>query len=521
LANCGGVCDTISTDLNGNFRFLGYAPGDYTLDETDLPGYTSVSDSDGGDANQISLTLVAGNNSTGHSFVDTPATCTAPGVAISDPADGQTGVLLSDNTLTVTFDQPMSTEGGGSVLDIGNYDGKIDNITPGFGDVDILNVTYDPNSYTATLTIDTSDEDWVSGSQFQLTIKSGLENPCGTQMGTNEFVLFTTEAYISGQVLNSLDNKSIYGVTIELDDAVCTLGTDCAATTTDLDGNFIFSGITPGNYILVQTNLPGYSSISDSDPPIDDNLVSITLAAGSNSTGHLFTDAPACAGGANFVASTSPADSEIGVSLSTDTLTVVFNQPMITYGGGSVLDIGNYDNKIDNLESGFGDVDILNVTYDPNTYTAILTIDTSDEDWVPGSQFQLRIKDSIKNACDVRPAANVDVFFTTDLVISGQVRDDLDGDGDLADTDPGIAGVTVELKDDICLFGSTIQTATTNAGGFFTFSNLSPGIYTICETDPGSYVSTADSDGSNDNQISVFLVAGANSIGHKFLDSIP
>ena len=106
------------------------------------------------------------------------------------------------------------------------------------------------------------------------------------------------------------------------------------------------------------------------------------MAAGSNSTGHLFTDLPACLGGVNFVTSTTPANGATGVSLSTTTLTVTFNQPMITYGGGSVLDIGNFDNNIDNLTLG-GDVPILDVSYNPNTYTATLTIDTSDPQWKP------------------------------------------------------------------------------------------------------------------------------------------
>ena len=117
---------------------------------------------------------------------------------------------------------------------------------------------------------------------------------------------------------------------------------------------------------------------------------------------------------------------------------------MMTYGGGSVLDKGNFDNNIDNLTLG-GDVPILQVNYDPQTYTATLVIDTTDKDWKPGSQFRLRVKDSIKNACDARPAANADYFFTTDLIISGQVRDDVDGDGDLNDLDTGISGVTVQL----------------------------------------------------------------------------
>ncbi len=57
-----------------------------------------------------------------------------------------------------------------------------------------------------------------------------------------------------------------------------------------------------------------------------------------------------------------------------------------------MLDKGQFDNNIDNLTLG-GDVAILSVTYDPITYTATLTIDTSDPEWQPGSQFRLRIKE--------------------------------------------------------------------------------------------------------------------------------
>jgi hypothetical protein len=119
----------------------------------------------------------------------------------------------------------------------------------------------------------------------------------------------------------------------------------------------------------------------------------------------------------------------------------------------------------------------------------------------------------------VKPTgSDVDVLFTTDLVISGQVRNDLDGDGDLTDQDPGISAVTVGLYDGT---NTLVATATTNSGGYFTFGTLSPGTYYVRETDPVGYTSTADSFGANDNEITVTLVAGANSIGHKFLDAPP
>ena len=510
--SCNGISNT-TTDLNGNFNFYGCLPGHYTLVETDPAGFSSVSDSEGANDNQITLTLAAGSNSTGHIFVDSPVPVWRRALPARIRQMAQTGVLLSDNTLTVTFDQPMITYGGGSVLDIGNFDNNIDNQTLG-GDVKILDVSYDPNTYTATLTIDTADPQWQPGSQFRLRIKDKLKNACDVKMAANVDVFFTTAAFVSGQVLNNLDSKGIYGVLVELTGASC--GGSCGTTTTDLNGDFIFSGLSAGNYTLLQTNLPGYNSVSDSDPPNDDQVnLTLQLAATPQAISSPIRRRACAAPG---VVSTNPGNGVSGISLSTSTLTVTFNQPMITYGGGSVLDKGNFDNNIDNQTLG-GDVPIVGVSYDPNTYTATLTIDTSDPDWLPGSQFRLRIKDGLKNACDVKMAAQVDVFFTTDLVISGQVRNDVDADGDLNDLDLGITGVTVELSNGVCVLGSTCPSADTTSGGFFIFNAVTPGNYTLVETDPPGYFSTNDSAGGNDNQIPLTLVAGTNSIGHRFLDS--
>ncbi|MEO8357395.1 MAG: SdrD B-like domain-containing protein, partial [Chloroflexota bacterium] len=512
--SCGASCGSTTTDQNGNFRFAGFAPGSYTLTQTDLPGYSSVSDSNPPNDNLIALTLTAGSNSTGHLFTDV-STCTG-GVSFvvsTNPANGATGVSLGITTLTVTFNQPMITYGGGSILDVSNFNNAIDNLSLG-GNVPILGIAYNPNTYTATLTIDTTDPQWQPGSQFRLRIKNSIKNACNVNpTGSDVDVLFTTAAYISGQVRNNLDSQGIYGVTVGLSGGSC--GASCGTTITDINGNFLFSGFAPGNYTLTETDLPGYISISDSTGP-NNNLVTLTVTAGSNSTGHFFIDSPSCTAGANFVASTNPVNGTTGVSLNTVTLTVTFNQPMITYGGGSVLNVGNFNSAIDNLTLG-GNVPILGMSYNPNTYTATLTIDTSDPDWKPGSRYRLRIKNNVKNACNVSPSgADVDVLFTTNLVISGQVRNDIDGDGNLTDPDAGIASVTVRLYNSL---NALVGTTATNAGGYFTFGNLSPGTYYVRETDPPGFASTADSFGANDNEITVTLTAGANSIGHKFLDA--
>jgi hypothetical protein len=167
-----------------------------------------------------------------------------------------------------------------------------------------------------------------------------------------------------------------------------------------------------------------------------------------------------------------------------------------------------------------GDVPITNVSYNPNTKTATLTINTADADWKAGSQYRLRVKGGISSACGTGQGINVDILFYTDTQISGQVRHDINANGSLVEAEPGIAGVPVELYNGVCTLGVNCPITNTNAGGFFTFSALVPGAYVIYETDLNGYVSTADSYGANDSQITVNLVAGTTSTSNIFLDTL-
>ncbi|HMP90187.1 MAG TPA: SdrD B-like domain-containing protein [Kiritimatiellia bacterium] len=100
--------------------------------------------------------------------------------------------------------------------------------------------------------------------------------------------------------------------------------------------------------------------------------------------------------------------------------------------------------------------------------------------------------------------------------ITGQVREDLDGDGDLLDPDPGIPGVIITLLNSNSV---VVGVTTTDVNGAYAFTNLLPGSYTVVETDPVGYYSTADAVGPNDNMIPVTLISGQNSTGNDFLDA--
>ncbi|NEQ77023.1 MAG: Cna B-type domain-containing protein, partial [Okeania sp. SIO2C9] len=109
---------------------------------------------------------------------------------------------------------------------------------------------------------------------------------------------------ISGTVFEDTDNNDtgdtpLEGVTITLlDDQGATVDT----TTTDANGDYIFTDVAPGDYQVVETNLPGYQDVSEVDGGNDGgddtdggnnnivNNIPVILTPGENDTGNDFVD---------------------------------------------------------------------------------------------------------------------------------------------------------------------------------------------------------------------------------------
>ena len=73
------------------------------------------------------------------------------------------------------------------------------------------------------------------------------------------------------------------------------------------------------------------------------------------------------------------------------------------------------------------------------------------------------------------------------ITISGEVYNDLNGNGKLDPGDPGLSGWTVNLL----LGGSVFETTTTDSSGDYSFSDLGPGTYTVREVVPAGWLQTA------------------------------
>ena len=75
-----------------------------------------------------------------------------------------------------------------------------------------------------------------------------------------------------------------------------------------------------------------------------------------------------------------------------------------------------------------------------------------------------------------------------DINVSGEVYNDLNGNGTLDPGDPGLPGWTVDLYDSN---GNLIATTTSDANGDYSFSDLGPGTYTVEEILPAGWIQTA------------------------------
>jgi len=116
-------------------------------------------------------------------------------------------------------------------------------------------------------------------------------------------------------------------------------------------------------------------------------------------------------------------------------------------------------------------------------------------------------------------------FGETLATLSGNVFADTDGDGIRDAGENGISGVTVTLTGTDVNGNDVNRTATTDANGNYTFTDLPAGTYTITETQPTAFNDGADAVGSaggdlapTDSIIRVPVGAGTTSTNYAFAE---
>ena len=255
------------------------------------------------------------------------------------------------------------------------------------------------------------------------------------------------------------------GVTIRLTPAA---GGTAQTATTDANGNFLFTNLPPGNYVLTETVPAGFTQ---TEPASATGAINVTLASGGSSINNTF---------GNFR------------GILTGTISGV---KFLDVNGNGVRDPG---------ESGQGGVTIT--LTGPAGFTARTATTAADGTFsftgVPFGAYTLSetVPGGFRQTVPASPGTiPVNLFFgqgTSALnvfgnqalfaSISGTKFNDANGNGVRDPGETGMSGITIRLTPS----SGAALTATTDASGNFSFTNLAAGSYVLSEVVPPGFVQT-------------------------------
>ena len=501
----GTVVGTAVTDANGDFTFFDVPDGNYTIEISDTGAVLGsfFGSTPAAVAGQLAVTM-AGAAVTGINFGYTGAAdigdliwSDANGNGVRDPGEPGIGNVTVDaiDVATMTVIGTTTTGPDGRYL--------FENLVPGSYTVSVTDTnnelvgatqTGDPDEGPVTCTVcDQAGSATVSYSTIELDEDFGYQ--------------LSSLPDISGNVFEDLDadgvrepptDTGIGAVTLVLIDAGPDglFGTnddiEVASTTTAADGSYSFPDVQSGSYQVVVTDhtqvLEGYRLTSGLDrvpvmvaaadiTGIDFGYVRGSGTASIGDTVWLDLDRDGNQSGGE------PGIGEVTVELWLDADgNGVFNPAFDTLVTTRVTDAnGGY--RFAGLDAGQYFVNVDSSTL-PGGMPAGSLVRT---DGVGDTSSLIHLsEDEYFDMADFGYGAAAGVGAIGDRVWS-----DVDGDGIQDPGEPGIAGVTVELRD---VFGTLLATAVTDGDGSYLFTGLAPapeyGVTVITGTLPGAYNTT-------------------------------
>ena len=116
-----------------------------------------------------------------------------------------------------------------------------------------------------------------------------------------------------------------------------------------------------------------------------------------------------------------------------------------------------------------------------------------------GTTRALAVSPALQEETGPHPLLGSAHVLTDTGAIQGLVWNDRDGDAQIDDGEPPLAGAVLTLRE---VEGPLLLTRTTGADGLYLFANLAPTFYELTETDPPGYISTTS------NQLTVRVREG-------------
>ena len=515
-----------TTDADGNYIFPDLRPGVYTVTETQPTGYGDggeTAGTTGGDVTDdviANIVLASNTDSTGNDFDET--TSSIAGTVFEDlnndgqPDVGESGIAGVEVTLTGTDDLGNPVTLVTTTDADGNY--LFENLLSG---------TYTVTETQAVGYEDGKDDAGTAGGDATTVNDEISAIPLAPGVDETEYdfgeILLSS---IAGTVFDDLNNDGVQdagelgiaGVEVTL------TGTDdlgnpvSLTTTTDADGNYIFTDLRPGTYTVTETQPLDYNDGFDTAgseggdaTTVNDEISAIDLLPFIDAVDYDFAELqPASISG---------------------TVVDDFGNPIpnveLTLSGTD--DLGNPVTLVTTTDA---DGNYIFEDLRPGTYTVTETQPTGygDGGETAGSAGGDDSVDDVISGIVLEPGTNsVDNDFDeTTGAISGTVFSDLNNDGNPDAGEPGIEGVEVTLTGTDDLGNPVSLTTTTDADGNYLYENLLSGTYTVTETQPVDYFDGIDDPGTaggdataNDEISAIPLAPGELASEYDFGELVP
>jgi protocatechuate 3,4-dioxygenase beta subunit len=517
--DAGVTVATATTNEFGEYIFNDLTPGTYTIDFATPAGYAAspytagISNPDNSDNNAGStapFTLAPGEKNLN---VDAGFNKTAPaGIFklgdkvwydnnkdglqdISEPGVAGVTVKLLDASGAVIA--TTATDANGNYLfpnlALGTYQVQFDNLPDGYvlTNADASGTIGNANAGAGG----TNDSDpGASGLTPPINLTAdNLDVDAGIIPGKSDKTL----ASLGNKVWYDTDNDGVQdanevgvaGVTVTLKDAQ---GAVLGTTTTDALGNYIFTGLEAGNYVVEFSNLPvGYAASPNSgdvnNPTNSDGVETapasgifatapVSLGAGDNNSNvdfGIFSPLNAI-GDKVYYDANNDGIQDAGETGAPGVIVTLYNaagaaiKTTTTDANGNYmftgLTDGNYSLGFSNLPSGFGFSPSITPGDNGNNTN-------SDANTVTGRTAVFALSGN-----EVDSSVDAGIYNPNVGSVGGQIWADANADGiqDLAEAPT--PGLLVTLKDG---FGNIIGTAVTDGNGEYLFTNLPLGDYTV------------------------------------------
>jgi hypothetical protein len=558
----GAAIAEVTTDAFGYYSFRNLVPGNYIVGVVTPAGFVSSSvnggdpDNDlnfddngqvtvGSETRGLAITLIAGtepdgtntntNNNITYDFgffqqspvlgsIGDRVWLDADGDGIQDPSEtsGITGLTVQLKNSTGIVIATTTTNATGNYLFSGLVAGSYTVVFPtsiSGSAVTVQNAGADDNvdSDASQTTGETSVISLAAG-QSITNVDAGYSL---TVLALGDNVFFD----VNNNGVRDAPETGIPGLTVNLyrdnnNDNIAD-GAAIATTTTNGTGNYLFSNLAPGNYIVGVVPLAGYTSSTnpavdpDNDTDRDDNGtnlagtewrgLAITLAAGTEFNGTasntntnvtydfgFYQPAPASLGDRVWRDDNDngiqDAD-EVGVAGVTVTLVNAAEEVVATTTTDAQ---GNY--KFSNLLPGDYTVRIT----PPANYTLSAKDqggnDNTDSDFDPITSTTGTISLAAgQNLTDVDAGLVFSQPITT--TVGDRVWLDTNGNGVQDANEPGVSNVLVTLFNSA---GVAVASTYSDVNGNYLFTNVAPGSYTVGVSLPPAFVFTANNGGVSD-----------------------